>query len=59
MSNKSSCANCIWEDICDGAGKCGHYSPIDESDIYIEELVENNRKEFMTDWKEYVKEYAD
>lgn len=35
-TSKKSCAGCIWEDACDGANRCEHYTPADDS-LEIEE----------------------
>lgn len=56
MSNR--CLNCYFGDKCKSSYDCDDYTPINpEEDTDL--IIEHGRQEFLSDWFQYVDEYAD
>lgn len=52
MDNKH-CINCYYCDKCQCDKVCEYYTPIDEPPI--DDIIEQNRKEFHREWFRYIK----
>lgn len=57
------CHKCLFFDLCsedDVLGGCGHFAPLDDDeDKCVDRLIEQGRKEFISEWMEYISEYDD
>lgn len=56
---KRSCQNCIFEDRCSSNYPCNFYAPIDEDDSYEDQLIEQGREQFRSEWADYLEESWD
>ena len=54
----NTCAGCIWEDACQGATKCGDYTPYDTEEIAMR-AYEQDLWERIDDYAELIREYGD
>ena len=54
------CSNCYFGDKCRSSHVCDDYAPIEEiSDLEVEIMVEEGRREFYREWLEYIDECSD
>lgn len=56
--NNESCKTCFYGDRCAAGTVCEDYTPIYETgDAAIERHIENGRREFVSDWWQYIGDY--
>jgi len=54
-----TCKSCIFMEVCDAnMNKCDNYYSEDDNE-YMNDVIENGRKEYYDEWFSYVKEYDD
>ena len=63
QNDKLSCIDCIWHDQCEDDKPCGFFDDGRDSmmhtDDEIEIQIETGRKQFESDYREYISEYSD
>lgn len=57
--SKKTCQNCLYFDQCPYTRPCKYYSPIDEEEDAIDELIELGRARFNREWAAYLAESQD
>lgn len=60
MNNKN-CKDCYYGNICPRTEACEDFIPIiDEAeDAVIDEIIEQGREEYRTEWHQYISQYND
>lgn len=56
----NTCSNCYFGDKCRSLYACEDYSPISEfADENVDKIIEDERREFLKEWNQYIEEYTD
>lgn len=57
--NKRDCYNCLFGEHCvhlKGTEYCEYYYPLDDSEDMLDEYIEEQRKDFHSEWFRYTSE---
>lgn len=53
----NNCRGCLFDDVCDGEGRCEHYAKAEYTDDDLTYIGEVIRKDVEEEWERYVSEY--
>lgn len=56
----AACNKCLWREQCVSDEVCEYYTPFEDGEEELDELIERRRYEFHKEWNEYItKVYED